>query len=103
MKRSSQAAIKAIFRELGQQSGETKAFIKKGQEEYCRLSKFFDGKGFNLTPYLNGDLNLTWTSGKGSTAQFHRLLTSVSEVLTEPDALLERAKSINELALAASI
>ncbi|MBE8233122.1 MAG: hypothetical protein HAW67_05245 [Endozoicomonadaceae bacterium] len=94
MKRSSQSAIKAIFRELGQQSGETKAFIKKGQEEYCRLANFFREKGYNLTPYINGDLNLTWTSGKGSTAQFHRLLTSVSEVLTKPNGLLERANTI---------
>ena len=94
MKRSSQAAVKAIFRELGKRSGETRAFIKKGQDEYCRLSKFFDEKGFNLTPYINGDLNLTWTTGKGETAQFHRLLTSVNEVLSEPNGLLERAKSI---------
>ena len=100
MKRSSQTAIKKIFREFGQQLGESKAMIKKGQEEYYRLAKFYDEKGFNLTPYINGDLNLTWTSGKGSTAQFHRLLTSVSEVLTDPNGLLDRARTINNLALA---
>jgi hypothetical protein len=97
MKRSSQVAVKAIFRELGQQSGETKAYIKKGQDEYCRLSKFFSDEGFNLTPYINGDLNLTWTSGQGATAQFHRLLTSVSEVLLHPIGLLNRAQKINTL------
>ena len=95
MNRSSQSAIKAIFREFGKQTGETKAFIKKGQEEYCRVSKFFAEKGFNLTPYINGDLNLTWTTGQGSSSMFHRLLTSVTEVLTEPEALLERANMIN--------
>ena len=91
MKRSSQKQVTDIIRAMGVHVGEKRFTLKKGQEVLSGAYKYFASKGFVLTPYINGDLNLTWSSKEDGGVKFNRLLTSVEEVIDTPDALIKRS------------
>lgn len=88
MRRSSQSEIKDIQRMLGTLSGEKRKTIQKGRLILSDLYVYYRSKGYTLTPYVNGELNLTWVGGPNE-PHFNRLLTSPTGL--ERHALLERA------------
>ena len=90
MRRSSQSEIKDIQRMLGTLSGEKRKTIQKGRLILSDLYVYYRSKGYTLTPYVNGELNLTWVGGPNE-PHFNRLLTSPTEAYSERHALLERA------------
>jgi len=68
MNRSTQKELTAIYRKFGKYYGD-RCVIRDGINRLSRAMEFYSIRGFTLTPYINGDLNLTWTTGKGKTAQ----------------------------------
>ena len=88
MRRSTQREVKNIQRMLGSLSGENRTIIQAGRLILSDLYGYYHARGYTLTPYVNGELNLTWIGSK------NRLLTSPGEAYLKREALLARAASI---------
>lgn len=99
MRRSTQSEIKAILRQLGQLKGHHTQPIKAGRLAIAELYAFYAEKGYTLTPYVNGDLNLTWI-GSDTEPHFNRLLTSPEEAL-DKHGLIRRVQILRQSAIAA--
>ena len=93
MRRSTQREVKNIQRMLGSLSGENRTIIQAGRLILSDLYGYYHARGYTLTPYVNGELNLTWIGSKGE-PHFNRLLTSPEEAYLKREALLARAASI---------
>ena len=88
MRRSTQREVKNIQRMLGSLSGENRTIIQAGRLILSDLYGYYHARGYTLTPYVNGELNLMWIGSK------NRLLTSPEEAYLKREALLARAASI---------
>ena len=89
MRRSTQKEVKDIQRELALAAGHQTKLLATGRLLISELYSFYSQRGYTLTPYANGQLNLTWIGSPGE-PHFNRMLTSPSEALNERETLLMR-------------
>ena len=65
MRRSTQKEVKDIQRELALAAGHQTKLIATGRLLISELYSFYSQRGYTLTPYANGQLNLTWIGSPG--------------------------------------
>ena len=67
MRRSTQKEVKDIQRELALAAGHQTKLIATGRLLISELYSFYSQRGYTLTPYANGQLNLTWIGRESHT------------------------------------
>ena len=88
MKRSTPEEVSSIYEQLATAAGLTGP--ADGKSELNKHVAFWEKRGYQLTPYFEGKLYLTWTTFSFP-PRFYSLPTSPEELISSPRVLAERA------------
>jgi hypothetical protein len=95
MRRSTPDEVSTIQEDFAALAGSTSP--EAGRHELNRLVSLWEKKGYQLTPYFEGRLYLTWTTFSFP-PRFHAIATTPEELIYSPSELIRKASAAESIA-----